>query len=271
MRTELANRPVAIGTASLASSIIIACRPRTEDAPLATRGEYLAALRTELPAALRLLREQSIAPVDVAQSVIGPGMAVFSRYARVLEADGSAMSVRQALAMINEVLEETFSEEETEFDSDTRWALTWYQQNGTAAGPYGDAETLSTAKNTSVRGVVQAGIAISTAGQVQLVARDDLDHKWDPKSDSRLTVWEVAQHLIARLERSESEAADLLRQVGAGVGERARQLAYLLYQIADRQGWTEEAAAYNMLVTAWTTLTDLAGRPAPGQQTLLSE
>ena len=271
MRTELPNRPRSIKSGALASSIVIACRLRQKDAPLATRGEYLAALRTELPAALRLLREQSIAPVDMAQSVIGPGMAVFSRYTRVLEADGTTMSVRQALTMINEVVEETLSEEETEFDSDTRWALTWYQQHGIEAGPYGDAETLSKAKNTSVNGVVQAGIATAIAGKVQLVARGDINPDWDPKSDLRFTVWEVTQHLIARLEQSESEASDLLRQVGVGIGERARQLAYLLYQIADHQRWAAEAVAYNTLVTAWSTLTDLASREAPEQQTLLRE
>ena len=254
---------------TLASSIVIVCHPRPADAPLATRGELLAALRSELPFAMRLLREQAIAPVDMDQSMIGPGMEVFSRYSRVLEADGTAMPVRQALALIDQIKEETLSEEETEFDYETRWALTWYRQYGANLGSYGDAETLSMAKNTSVSSVVRAGIATSAAGKVQLVPRPDLDLKWDPRADPRPKVWQVTQHLLARLERSETEAADLLRQAGSGMGDRARQLAYLLYQTADRQGWAQERIVYNMLVTVWPTIADLADRPAPGQTSLL--
>ena len=269
IRTEMPNRPRALLSAALASSIVIVCRPLSAKAPMATRGELLAALRSELPSALRLLREQAIAPVDMAQSMIGPGMATFSRYSRVLEADGTAMPVRSALALINQILEETLSEEETEFDYETRWALTWYQQNGAEAGLYGDAETLSMAKNTSVSGVVQSGIATSEAGKVRFIPRSDLDPDWNPQKDTRLTVWEITQHLLARLERSETEAADLLRQAGSGMGDRARQLAYLLYQTADRQGWTQEAVAYNTLVTVWPTLTELAARPVTEQASLL--
>ena len=249
---------------------MIACRPRPPDARLSTRSEFLAALRTELPRAVRLLQDQAIAPVDMAQSVIGPGMAVFSRYARVLEADGSDMAVRQALALINQVLEETLSEEETEFDPDTRWALTWYQQHGTDPGPYGDAETLSKATNTSVAGVVKAGIAASRAAKVQLIPRQELDLDWDPASDARLTVWEVAQQLIARLDRSETEAADLLGKVGSGLGESARLLAYRLFEIATAQGWADEAVAYNMLVTAWPSIAEQSqARRTHGRQTTL--
>ncbi len=260
VRTEMTSRRVALGAAALASSIVLALRRRPEDAPLATRSEFLAALRAELPAAVRLLQKESIAPVDMAQSAIGPGMAVFSRYAKVVEADGSAMTVRQALALINEVLQEVLSEEETEFDPDTRWALTWFEQYGLNPGPYGDAETLSKAKDTSVSGVVQAGIATQVDGKVRLLDRDELDPEWDPAEDPRLTVWEVTQYLIARLGESETAAAELLRRVGGGVGERARQLAYLLYQVANRKGWASEAVAYNSLVQAWPELTRLAGR-----------
>ena len=152
------------------------------------------------------------------------------------------------------------SEEETEFDADTRWALTWFEQYGLNPGPYGDAETLSKAKGTAVSGVVQAGIATQRDGKVRLLDRNELDGAWDPTVDGRLTVWEVTQHLIAHLNQSETSAADLLRRVGAGVGERARLLAYLLYQVADRKGWTTEAVAYNSLVQAWPELTRLAGR-----------
>ena len=269
VRTELANRPIAAGAAALASSIVLALRPRPSRAQLATRSEFLGALRAELPDAIRLLQKESIAPVDMAQSSIGPGMAVFSRYSKVIEADGSAMTVRQALALINEVLQEVLSAEETEFDADTRWALTWFEQYGLNPGPFGDAETLSKAKGTAVSGVIRAGIASQLDGKVRLLDRRELDGEWDPASDPRLTVWEVTQHLIARLSESEAAAADLLRQVGAGVGERARLLAYLLYQIADRKAWASEAVAYNSLVQAWPDLTRAAAQaPGPLQGTL---
>ncbi len=252
VRTELGNKLLAAGGAAvLASSVVIACRRRQANAPLGTRRELVDALQSELPGAVRLLQDQAIAPVDMAQSAIGPGMEVFSRYTKVLEADGTPMKVRTALALINEALEEALSSEETEFDGDTRWALTWYEQFGTDPAPFGDAETLSKAKNTSVAGVVQAGIAESKAGKVRLISRSELDEVWDPIADRRLTVWEVAQHLIALLERSEDHAADLLRKVGGGMGDRARRLTYLLYQIADRKGWTGDAVAYNGLIQAW--------------------
>ncbi len=271
IRTERPGRLRDQGSGALASSIVLVCRPRSESASLATRSEFVAALRSELPDAVRLLQRESIAPVDMAQSAIGPGMAVYSRYSKVIEADGSDMSVRQALVLINEVLQETLSAEETEFDGDTRWALTWFEQFGLNPGPFGDAETLSKAKNTSAAGVIAAGIAVQRGSEVRLLDRGELDEEWDPVDDSRLTVWEVTQYLIRSLGASESDAADLLRQVGSGVGERARQLAYLLYQVADRKGWSEEAVAYNGLVQAWPELTRLAAQSSGPVQTTLGE
>ena len=245
------------------------CRPRQEDAPLATRTEFISTLRSELPRALERLQQESIAPVDMAQSVIGPGMGVFSQYSRVIEADGSPMSVGQALDLINEVLREALSEEETEFDGDTRWALTWFEEHGLDAGEFGRAETLSKAKNTSVDGVTRAGIATVVDGRVRLLSREELESDWDPVSDPRLTVWELTQRLIVLLAEAETAAADLLRRTGSGMGERARQLAYLLYLVAERRGWADEAVAYNSLVQAWRELTILAGGSAtPVQQTL---
>lgn len=261
---------MAIGTAALASSIVLACRPRPADSPMATRAEFLAALHAELPGAVRLLQTENIAPVDLAQSAIGPGMAVFSRFSKVVEADGTAMTVRQALGLINEVLESVVSEEETEYDGDTRWAITWYEQYGMAFGPYGDAETLSKARDTSVSGVVQAGVAENRDGKVRLLARDEMNPDWDPTSDQRATVWELTQNLIRRLESSESSAADLLRKVGGGYGDRARQLAYRLYGIAERQGRAKDAVAYNGLVQAWPDLTVSASR-APSTQSSFGE
>lgn len=271
VRTELANRPRAIKSGALASSIVLVCRPRRTSAPMATRAEFVAALNAELPAAMRLLQAESIAPVDLAQSAIGPGMAVFSRYRKVVEADGSPMSIRTALGLINEALEAALSEEETEFDADTRWALTWYEQYGFNPGSFGTAETLSTAKATSVAGVVRAGVATSRDGKVRLVDRRDLDDGWDPVADQRPTVWETTQHLVRRLERGEIEAAALLRKVGAGYGERARKLAYLMFAVADRKGWAKEAVVYNSLIVAWPELTRLAVSGAEPTQSVLGE
>ena len=214
------------------------------------------------------MQRGAIAPVDLAQSAIGPGMAVFSRFSKVVEADGAKMPVRRALQIINEVLDEVISEEETELDRDTRWAVTWYRQFGLNPGPYGTAETLSKAKNTSVAGVIEAGFAASREGKVWLLGRDDLESEWDPGTDKRSTVWEATQHLVRRLERSELEAAELRRRLG-GTAERARQLAYLLYRVAEQKGWAREAVAYNSLVVAWPELERIARlEPASGQLNL---
>ncbi|MDM7999758.1 MAG: hypothetical protein QUS33_07100, partial [Dehalococcoidia bacterium] len=216
MRTELANRSVSLGTNALASSIVLVCRPRPEDAPLATRREFIAALRRELPGALSQLQKGNIAPVDLAQAAIGPGMAIFSRNAKVLEADGSPMRVRTALQLINQHLDEYLSEQESEYDPDTRWALSWFEQYGMKEGPFGDAETLSKAKNTSVEGMVQAGILRAGAGKARLLGREEMDAQWDPSTDSRLTVWEATQHLIRALEgQGEEAAAELQSRLGS--------------------------------------------------------
>ena len=268
VRTERPGRMLSVGTAALASSVVIACRPRPADAPMATRRELLEALDRRLPEAVRLLQEEAIAPVDMAQSVIGPGMEVFSRYAKVLEADGTPMRVRTALALINEALETALSEEETEFDAYTRWAVTWYDQHGHRPGPAGDALLLATAKNTSLEGAQAAGIAESKGGQVRLLTREEYDLERNPAQSSSFTVWEAAQQLIARLEHSETHAARLLAQTGPGVGGRARRLAYLLYQTADRRGRTADAAAYNSLVRVWIDLARLASSPPPEEQDL---
>ena len=266
IRTEMSSRLRAMASAALASSIVIACRPRDADARFSTRREFLNRLADELPEAVRLLQEQDIAPVDMAQSAIGPGMEVFSRYRAVLEADGTPMPVRTALTFINEALEESLSTEEAAFDAPTRWALTWYEQYGHDPGPFGDAETLSKAKNTAVAAVVQSGIAHSQAGKVRLLTRDELDLEWLPAPGERPTVWRVAQHLIARLDYSETTAAELLRNTDGGIAGRARRLAYLLYQIADRKDRATDAVQYNGLVQTWQYIALQAATPV--QQTL---
>ena len=271
MRTELANRPRGLGSNALASSIVLACRPRSSCAVLATRGEFMAALRQELPEAVRVLQSGDIAPVDMAQSAIGPGIKVFSRYARVVEADGSSMPVSAALAIINDVLGEVLDGEEAELDADTRFALAWFAEHGYSPGPSGDADSVARAKNTSLAGIETAGIGEARAGKFRLYERGELDPGWSPAHDDRLTVWEATQHLAAALERSESETAELLHALG-GYGDRARQLAYLLYQKANDRGWASEAGAYNGLITAWPTLRTGAATvaaAAPAQQTML--
>ena len=261
MRTESPGRIVARGTNALASSIVLACRPRPASAVLATRGEFIAALRQELPEAVRVLQSGNIAPVDMAQSTIGPGIKVFSRYARVVEADGSSMPVSAALAIINDVLGEVLDGEEAELDADTRFALTWFAEHGYDPGPSGDADSVARAKNTSLAGIEESGIGEARAGKFRLYERSELDPDWSPMHDDRFTVWEATQHLAAVLERSESEAAELLHVLG-GNGDRARQLAYLLYQKANDRGWAAEAGAYNGLITAWPNLRTVAATVA---------
>ena len=262
MRTEKPGRLVEIGRAALASSIVLVCRRRSADAPLTTRRDFLAALRAELPDALRRLQQGNIAPVDLAQASIGPGMAVFSRYSKVIEADGTAMPVRAALAVINQVLDEVLASQEADFDGDTRWAVAWFEQHGLDEGSAGVAETLSKAKNTSISGLVQAGILEQRGNKCRLLNRGELDEDWTPGGDDRITVWEVVQHLIRTLEaEGEAAAGALLASVG-GLGEPARELAYRLYSTCEKKGWSEEALAYNGLVVAWPELVKQAAQGA---------
>lgn len=263
IRTELSNRMRGQGSNALASSIALVCRPRPEDAPKTIRREFLNALKRELPSALRKLQQGNIAPVDLAQASIGPGIAVFSRYKSVLETKGSSMSVRTALQLINQTLDDFLSEQESEFDADTRWALTWFEQHQFEEGSFGDAETLSKAKVTSVQGMVSAGILTAKAGKVRLLRRSELPKQWNPANDSRVPVWEAAQHLIHALDQQgETGTAKLLAQLGER-GEIARDLAYRLYSICDRKNWTQEAIAYNSLVTSWSEISRLAAQMQP--------
>ena len=263
-RTERPGRSISQGTNALASSIVLVCRPRPDTAPTATRREFLTALRRELPQALRELQQGNIAPVDLAQASIGPGMAVFSRYAKVLESDGKPMPVRAALAIINQMLDEVLAEQEGEFGPDTRWALSWFEQYSMGEGPYGDAETLSKAKNTSVSGMVEAGILHSRSGKVRLLKRSELPADWDPLTDDDTNIWEATQHLVKRLEEGgEEKAAALLSALGS-TAEIARDLAYRLYSLCERKKWAQEALAYNALVSVWPELTKLAANlPQP--------
>jgi putative DNA methylase len=260
VRTEQPGGLREVGRAALASSIVLVCRRRPTSAPLGTRREFLAAMRAELPDALRRLQLGNIAPVDLAQASIGPGMAVFSRFARVVEADGSSMAVRAALGLINQALDEILAEQEGDLDPESRWAVAWFEECGTETGPFGKAETLSKAKDTAINALVQAGIVEARGNKVKLLDHRALPPGWDPITDPRLTVWEVTQHLIAALDSGgEEKAAALLRQVGA-LGDAARELAYRLYSICERKQWSKEALNYNGLIIAWPAIAAAASR-----------
>ena len=268
MRTELGNRMLSSGTNALASSVVLVCRPRHIEAGITDRRGFQQALKARLSTDLRILQSGGIAPVDLAQAAIGPGMAVFSSYAKVIEPDGNPMSVRRALQLINQVLDEVTAEQEGEFDEDTRWAIAWYIEYGMDEGPYGRADDLSRAKGVAVDGLVRAGIVKSGGGKVRLLERSELEPGWDPATDTRLTVWEVTQHLIRRLlDDGEESAAELLSRVG-GLGEAARDLAYRLFQIAESKKWAREAGPYNALAAAWLELSRLAAAGPMGQGSL---
>ena len=271
MRTERAGRMIASGTNALASSIVLVCRPKPANAMVATRREFLASLRTELPKALKHLQRGNIAPVDLAQAAIGPGMAVYTRFAKVLDAEGKPVAVREALSLINQSLDEALAEQEGDFDGDSRWAVAWFEQFGFSEGEYGAAETLSKAKNTSVAGMVEAGILKSKSGKVRLLRPDELPASWDPETDARLTAWESVHHLVRVLELGgESAAADLAVRLGPEA-EIARELAYRLYTVCERKKRAQEALSYNALVQSWPEITRLAreGEVRPASQTQL--
>jgi putative DNA methylase len=274
IRTEMATRMRSMDSNALASSIILVCRPRADSAPTATRREFVAALKAELPAALAHLQRGNIAPVDLAQAAIGPGMAVYTRYADVLDAEGKLLTVRDALTLINQTLDEALAEQEGDFDADSRWALTWFEQVGFAEGEYGVAEQLSKSKITAVAGMVQAGIVASKGGRVRLLKPDELPADWDPTTDIRLTSWEIVHQLIRALESGgESAAALLVAKLGAKA-EVARELCYRLYTLCERKKRAPEALSYNGLVLSWPEIMRMAqeqgkSQPEPAQANLL--
>ena len=205
-------------------------------APTATRREFVTALKAELPTAVAHLQRGNIAPVDLAQAAIGPGMAVYTRYAKVLDAEGKPLSVREALALINQTLDEALAEQEGDFDADSRWALAWFEHTGFAEGEYGVAETLSKAKNTSVAGLAEAGIVKSSRGKVRLLRPDELPADWDPSTDTRLTAWETVHQLIRALEKGgEGAAAALVAKLASQGRARPRTLLPPLHHLRAKE------------------------------------
>lgn len=267
VRTEGDNRQRGIGANALASSIVLVCRVRPNEAQSITRRQFIVELNTELPSALRLLQGGNIAPVDLAQAAIGPGMAVYTRYAKVVDAEGNSVPVREALALINQVLDETLAEQEGDFDADSRFALAWFEQYGFTEGEFGVADVLARAKVTAVDGLVQAGIIKSGRGKVRLLKPEELAADWDPSKDDRLTAWETVHQLIRTLAANgESATAALVAKLGSKA-EAAREIAYRLYALSERKKRAADALAYNGLVQSWPEIIRLAAEKDPSVPT----
>ena len=274
MRSEMGNRMVASGTNALASSIVLVLRPRPEDAPATDRRALVRELRSTLPEAVETLRSGGVAPVDLAQAAIGPGMRVFSGYTRVISPDGTDMSVDDALAQINAVLDEVLTDQDDDLDPDTRWCLAWYEDHGFDAGPYGEAETLASARNASIDGLRRAGVLTAGGGRVHLIGPQSLPTDYDPRTDDRVSCWEVVLHLARALEATGLDGAGRLlaaaRERGLD-GEVLRSLAYRLYSLAEQGGRTESGVLFNALGSSWPEI-EAAARPtttAPGGQTAI--
>ena len=259
MRTEMANRMIGSGTNALASSIVLVCRKREISAESISRRDFQRQLREEMPEALETMiggqtGQTPIAPVDLAQAAIGPGMAIYSKYEAVLNQDGTRMSVHDALVMINRAITEYLSPDSGNFDADTQFCSSWFEQYGWSAGQFGEADTLARAKGTSVDGVKASGVAESGSGKVRLLRWAEYESDWDPTKDDRTPVWEACHQMIRRLNNhGESVAGELLAKMPEK-GEPIRQLAYHLYTLCERKKWAEEARAYNELIGSWSTI-----------------
>ena len=275
MRTELGNRMISSGTNALASSIILVCQKRSSNAESVSRKQFIRELDGSLPEALEAMigGEQGaspIAPVDLAQAAIGPGMAVFSKYAAVIEADGSSMSVHNALILINKAIDEYFSHAESDMDGDTRFCVDWFQQFGFKTGAFGDADVLARAKGTSVDGVRDAGVVEAKSGNVRLLKVSEYPTNWDPTTDERTPIWEACHQMSRALQESEGKAGALLARMPEKA-EPIRQLAYRLYTLCERKGWAEEARAYNELIVSWHAIVEASHETGrTGEQQTLS-
>ena len=249
MRTEMSNRSIASGTNALASSIVLVCRKRPADAPMVTRRSFIAELKRELRPALQKLQRSNIAPVDLAQSAIGPGMGVYSKYSKVLESDGTPMTMRSALQIINQELDVYFNEQDGELDQNSRFCVDLYMQNAFNDIKFGDADTLARAKNTSVAALAAKGVLYAQKGSVHLLTREELPEKVDEREE---TIWLLCQQLTQAMATGGVAAcAQIVVNMFGSNAERAKDLAYRLYTVAERKGWAQEAYAYNALVIAW--------------------
>jgi len=256
VRTERPGRVIAIGTNALAGSVVLVCRKRDENADVFSRAEFIRMLKRELPPAIETLQKSNIAPADMPQAAIGPGMAVFSRCKAVLEAADIPMSVKTALQLINRELDEYLGGIQGEFDAQTRFALTWFEQYGMEVGDFGLAESIATARGISVDSVRNAGIVEAVGGKVRILERKEIDADWDPAEEKHFSVWKQSQHLVRALEQNgESGAAMLLKRIGLQHADAARDLAYCLYDIAaNKRNDPAEATAWNGLIAVWSDL-----------------
>lgn len=274
MRSELKNRMLSHGTNALASSILLACRPRPAEARAVARRAFVAALKSELPEALRTLMQGAIAPVDLAQAAIGPGISVFSRYAKVREADGSDMSVRDALQLINATLDEVLGEQESDLDSDTRFAVRWYRQYGWEADSSGIADQLARSSDTSLAELQRGGIFEAKGGKARLLSPTQLNEGWDPVADEHVSVWEATVRLAAVLAKDGvDKVAELLPAVGEKVSlDAVKELGFLLFHEAEKNKDTDDAILFNGLVSSWGDLNEQArqivAHPKAHQETL---
>lgn len=264
LRSERGGRMISVGTNALASSIVLSLRPRPDGSETTDRRGFIGSLEAELPEALRKLQQGQLAPVDLPQAAIGPGMAVFSRFSAVLEPDGSKMSVRSALSRINEILDQVLNEQEGDFDPTSRFAIAWYRQHGYGVGKFGDADNLARARNTSVDSMDRVEVLTSRAGKVQLIKPADLPWNYDVLKDSHTSNWEALHHLIKMLEQDGIAPAGhflqaaLSRPDAAVDADLVKELAHLLFRIAEGNGWTKDALSFNNLVTSWPEIMDVA-------------
>ena len=260
IRTELANRLRGIKFNALANSVVLVCRVRNETASNITRSEFIRELKQHLPASIRQLQSSNVSPADMPQSAIGPGVGIFSKYESVLEANDSPMSMKTALQLINSELDEFLNDLHGDFDADTRFAVTWFEQNGFEKGDFGLANNLATARGISVESVKHAGIIESSAGKVRILSRNELESNWNPASDTHLTIWECCQYLVKEYEENgETAAAMLIKKMGFERAETVKDLAYYLYDVcSNKRQDAKEATAYNGLIAVWSDLTRLA-------------
>ena len=266
VRTERSNRSIGIGTNALASSVVLVCRKRQSNAPTIARRVFIRELNETLPTALDEMTRGTgdgpspVTPVDLSQAMIGPGIAIFSKYEVVLEADGTPMTVKTALQLINRFLAEDV------FDSDTQFCLAWFEEFGWKQGDFGQATTLARAKDSSVDGIANAGVITSGGGNVQLKSWQDYETNWDPGSDSRIPCWELLHHLIRLMQISEIAAADILgHEKVIPLISSTKQLAYRLYTLCERKGWAEEARPYNEIITSWDAIQIAAAKSTQRQ------
>ena len=264
MRSERGGRMISVGTNALASSIVLACRPRPMDAPATTRRAFVAALKAELPEALRTLMQGAIAPVDLAQAAIGPGVAVFSRYSRVREADGSDMSVKDALMLVNSTLDEVIGDQESDFDSDTRFAIKWYRQYGWGQENSGIADQLARSSDTSIGALERGGIFEAKGGKARLLAPSALEGAWDAAADDRVSVWEATVRLAAVMAKHGADkVAELMPVVQTRVNlDAVKELGFLLFHEAEKKRDSKDAGLFNGLVGAWGDLNEQARKLA---------